>query len=245
MRTVVQPFSSFIPESAWSSGSSRPATRPPRRYRDREVTVMFTDIIRFTAITENARPGAGHALTHRALAALSDAVIANSGTVGGLLSNAVMAISNTPSDRSDHVVHACAGALPLPVRTNRAWTAYSRALRRPTARASDSPQRRHRRRRRLGQPRWTTPCSAPTASSCWRRAFEPLDKDYGAEVLVRRGGLVERPRAASTSASSTPSARLEPVQKSGFRNADEPTGSRSSRNFIPKPLENQPLGRGR
>lgn len=110
MRTVVRAFSSFVPKrlvqrlvetgDAFRLGGTR-----------REVTVMFTDIVGFTAITENADPEQVMLYTSRYLAALSDAVMANGGTVDKFVGDAVMAIWNAPSDDPDHVVHACAGAL--------------------------------------------------------------------------------------------------------------------------------------
>ena len=73
--------------------------------------MMFTDIAGFTAITENADPEQVMLYTSRYLAALSDAVMANGGTVDKFVGDAVMAIWNAPADDPDHVAHACAGAL--------------------------------------------------------------------------------------------------------------------------------------
>jgi adenylate cyclase len=110
MRTVVRAFSSFVPKrlvqslvetgDAFRLGGAR-----------REVTIMFTDIKDFTGITENADPEQVMIYTSRYLAALSDAVMANGGTVDKFVGDAVMAIWNAPSDDPDHTAHACAAAL--------------------------------------------------------------------------------------------------------------------------------------
>jgi adenylate cyclase len=110
MRTVVRTFSSFVPRrlvqqlvetgDALRLGGTR-----------REVTVMFTDIAGFTEITENADPQKVMVQTSRYLAALSEVVMANRGTVDKFVGDAIMAIWNAPSDDADHVAHACAAAL--------------------------------------------------------------------------------------------------------------------------------------
>jgi adenylate cyclase len=110
MRTLVQTFSNFVPKrlveqlvetgDAMKLGGSR-----------REVTVLFTDVVNFTGITENRDPTQVMLYTSRYFAALSEAVMANKGTVDKFIGDAVMAIWNAPIEDGDHVANACAAVL--------------------------------------------------------------------------------------------------------------------------------------
>jgi adenylate cyclase len=110
MRTLVQTFSNFVPKrlveqlvetgDAMKLGGSR-----------REVTVLFTDVVNFTGITENRDPTQVMLYTSRYFAALSEAVMANKGTVDKFIGDAVMAIWNAPIEDGDHVANACTAVL--------------------------------------------------------------------------------------------------------------------------------------
>jgi adenylate cyclase len=132
MRTLVQTFSNFVPKrlvqqlvetgDAMSLGGAR-----------REVTVLFTDVVNFTGMTENRDPTQVMLYTSRYFAALSDAVMANKGTVDKFIGDAVMAIWNAPIEDDDHVANACAAVLAC-IEANRdinaafereGWPAYN------------------------------------------------------------------------------------------------------------------------
>jgi adenylate cyclase len=110
MRTLVQTFSNFVPKrlvqqlvetgDAMTLGGAR-----------REVTVLFTDVVNFTGITENRDPTQVMQYTSRYFAALSEAIMANKGTVDKYIGDAVMAIWNAPIGDDDHVANACAAVL--------------------------------------------------------------------------------------------------------------------------------------
>jgi adenylate cyclase len=110
MRTLVQTFSNFVPKrlvqqlvqtgDAMTLGGAR-----------REVTVLFTDVVNFTGITENRDPAQVMLYTSRYFAALSEAIMANKGTVDKFIGDAVMAIWNAPIEDDDHVANACAAVL--------------------------------------------------------------------------------------------------------------------------------------
>ncbi len=110
MRTLVQTFSNFVPKrlveqlvetgDAMKLGGSR-----------REVTVLFTDVVNFTGMTENRDPAQVMQYTSRYFAALSEAVMANKGTVDKFIGDAVMAIWNAPIEDGDHVANACTAVL--------------------------------------------------------------------------------------------------------------------------------------
>jgi adenylate cyclase len=110
MRTLVQTFSNFVPKrlvqqlvetgDAMTLGGAR-----------REVTILFTDVVNFTGITENRDPAQVMQYTSRYFAALSDAIMANKGTVDKFIGDAVMAIWNAPIEDENHVANACAAVL--------------------------------------------------------------------------------------------------------------------------------------
>jgi adenylate cyclase len=131
MRTLVQTFSHFVPKrlvqqlvetgDAMTLGGTR-----------REVTVLFTDVANFTGITEQRDPAQVMQFTSRYFAMMSEAIMANKGTVDKFIGDAVMAIWNAPVEDEDHVAHACAAVLAC-VKANRelnaefereGWPAY-------------------------------------------------------------------------------------------------------------------------
>jgi adenylate cyclase len=107
MRTLIQTFSNFVPKrlvqqlvetgNAMTLGGTR-----------REVTILFTDVADFTGITEHRDPAQVMQFTSRYFAALSEAIMANKGTVDKFIGDAVMAIWNAPIEDDDHVANACA-----------------------------------------------------------------------------------------------------------------------------------------
>ncbi|SNT11853.1 adenylate cyclase [Tardiphaga sp. OK246] len=110
LRSVVQTFSKFVPRrlvqqlvesrSDMTLGGSR-----------REITVLFTDVANFTAITERADPEQVMIFTSRYFAALSHAIMETGGVVDKFIGDAVMAIWNAPSEDAGHVVKACGAIL--------------------------------------------------------------------------------------------------------------------------------------
>jgi adenylate cyclase len=132
MRTLVHTFSNFVPKrlvqqlvetgDAMTLGGTR-----------REVTVLFTDVVNFTGITENRDPTQVMLYTSRYFAALSEAIMANKGTVDKFIGDAVMAIWNAPIEDDDHVANACTAVLAC-IEANRelnvafereGWPAYN------------------------------------------------------------------------------------------------------------------------
>ncbi len=181
MRTVVQAFSSFVPKrlvqqlvetgDAFRLGGTR-----------RAVTVMFTDITGFTEITENADPEQVMVQTSRYLATLSEVVMAHGGTVDKFVGDAVMAIWNAPADDADHVAHACAAALACREANRRlneefareGWPAYRTRFGLHTGEAVVG---------NIGSAdRMNYTVLGATVNLAAR--LEPLNKEYGTEILV-------------------------------------------------------------
>jgi len=125
MRSLVETFSHFVPKrlvqqlvetgDAISLGGTR-----------REVTVLFTDVANFTGITENRDPAQVMQFTSRYFAALSEAIMANHGTVDKFIGDAVMGIWNAPIEDERHVANACAAVLACIEANRRINAAFAR-----------------------------------------------------------------------------------------------------------------------
>jgi len=76
-----------------------------------EITVVFTDVQGFTTIAESADPDALMHQMSRYLSALTEAFIAEGGTVDKFIGDAVMVFWNAPNPQPDHVERACRAAL--------------------------------------------------------------------------------------------------------------------------------------
>src|SRR6516225_1867609 len=77
----------------------------------REVTILFTDVTNFTGISEAADPDSLMHQTSRHFAALTEAFLAEGGTVDKFIGDSVMVFWNAPHLQFDHVERACRAAL--------------------------------------------------------------------------------------------------------------------------------------
>ena len=77
----------------------------------REVTILFTDVTNFTGIAEAADPDGLMRQTSRHFAALTEAFLAEGGTVDKFIGDSVMVFWNAPHLQADHVERACRAAL--------------------------------------------------------------------------------------------------------------------------------------
>jgi adenylate cyclase len=76
-----------------------------------EITVIFTDVRGFTSIAESADPDTLMRQTSRYFSALTEAFLAEGGTVDKFIGDAVMVFWNAPNPQPDHVERACRAAL--------------------------------------------------------------------------------------------------------------------------------------
>jgi adenylate cyclase len=76
-----------------------------------EITVLFTDVKDFTAIAEAAEPDILMHQTSRYFSALTEAFLAEEGTVDKFIGDAVMVFWNAPNPQPDHIERACRAAL--------------------------------------------------------------------------------------------------------------------------------------
>lgn len=77
----------------------------------REVTILFTDVTNFTGIAEAADPDHLMHQTSRHFAVLTQAFLAEGGTVDKYIGDSVMVFWNAPHSQPDHVARACRAAL--------------------------------------------------------------------------------------------------------------------------------------
>ena len=76
-----------------------------------EITLVFTDVRDFTTIAESAAPDILMRQTSRYFSALTEAFLAEGGTIDKFIGDAVMVFWNAPNPQPDHVERACRAAL--------------------------------------------------------------------------------------------------------------------------------------
>jgi adenylate cyclase len=81
-----------------------------------EITVLFTDVRDFTTIAESADPDILMHQTSRYFSVLTEAFLAEGGTIDKFIGDAVMVFWNAPNPQPDHVERACRKHRPLLVR---------------------------------------------------------------------------------------------------------------------------------
>ena len=78
-----------------------------------ELTVLFSDIIGFTAISENLSPEELVSILNEYLDVMSGIIFRNDGTLDKYEGDAVMAFWGAPIPQKDHAVRACRAALEM------------------------------------------------------------------------------------------------------------------------------------
>ena len=79
----------------------------------KQVTVMFTDVTGFTALSERLDPEEVHALMDRAFEVILNAVHLYEGTINQFLGDGVMALFGAPIAHEDHASRALSAALTI------------------------------------------------------------------------------------------------------------------------------------
>jgi len=82
---------------------------------EREMTIMFSDVRGFTAISESYKhdPQGLTALMNRFLTPLTNAILARKGTIDKYMGDAIMAFWNAPLDDKEHQLNACEAAVEM------------------------------------------------------------------------------------------------------------------------------------
>jgi adenylate cyclase len=76
-----------------------------------EITLVFTDVQGFTTIAEAADPDVLMRQTSRYFSVLTEAFLAEGGTIDKFIGDAVMVFWNAPNPQGDHVARACRAVL--------------------------------------------------------------------------------------------------------------------------------------
>ncbi len=80
---------------------------------ERDLTVMFTDIVGFTSLSETMSAGAIKELLNGHFTLLGAAVEVEGGTIDKFIGDALMAFWGAPDHMPDHAMHACRAALAI------------------------------------------------------------------------------------------------------------------------------------
>ena len=102
----------------------------------REMTLMFSDVRGFTAISERFDAHGLTSFINRFLTPMTDAILAARGTIDKYMGDAIMAFWNAPLDDPAHAENACRAALVMRselVRLNEAWRAEAETGGKPFA----------------------------------------------------------------------------------------------------------------
>ncbi|MBY0522690.1 MAG: hypothetical protein K2R98_04805 [Gemmataceae bacterium] len=81
--------------------------------RHQEVTVLFSDVRNFTAMSEQLGPEQTCRIVRDIIARLSEQIVVNGGTIVNYIGDGIMAMWNAPVKQDDHVVRACRAALAM------------------------------------------------------------------------------------------------------------------------------------
>ncbi|RWX50217.1 Adenylate cyclase, class 3, partial [Candidatus Electrothrix marina] len=80
---------------------------------ERELSILFSDIRRFTSMAEQMSPDNLCSFLNEYLTPMTEAVMERRGTVDKFIGDAIMAFWNAPLDTPNHVFHACECALAM------------------------------------------------------------------------------------------------------------------------------------
>lgn len=80
---------------------------------EKQATILFTDIVGFTALSETLSPPEVAALLNHHFDLLSGCVETEQGTIDKFIGDALMAFWNAPDDQDDHAAKACRAALAI------------------------------------------------------------------------------------------------------------------------------------
>ena len=105
-------FETYVPRALVGrllNQSARQGLKP----EEREVTVMFTDIVGFSRIATRHAPGRLANILNRHFGLIGQHVEAEQGTIDKYIGDSVMAFWGAPSDDPDHALHAVRAALAI------------------------------------------------------------------------------------------------------------------------------------
>jgi adenylate cyclase len=81
--------------------------------KDREATILFTDIIGFTSLTENMQPREINTLLNQFFSRMTDIVFEHDGTLDKYIGDSLMAIFGAPIEKKDDAERAVSAAIQM------------------------------------------------------------------------------------------------------------------------------------
>jgi adenylate cyclase len=90
-----------------------PESDPGMKALEREVTVMFCDIVGFTSLCENLAPAQAATMLNAFLTRMTDVVFEHDGTLDKFLGDALLAVFGAPFEQKDHARNAVEAALAM------------------------------------------------------------------------------------------------------------------------------------
>jgi adenylate cyclase len=111
-RQITGLFGQYVPPEIVGTMS-----RDPKHFtmeaESREMTVLFTDVVGFTSISEALEPKALARLMNEYLSAMTAIIYQHGGTIDKYIGDAIMAFWGAPLEDPDHAVHAIQAALAM------------------------------------------------------------------------------------------------------------------------------------
>ncbi len=80
---------------------------------EKEVTILFADIVGFTSMSENMSPAAVALMLNDYLSRMTDVIFKHEGTLDKYIGDAIMAVFGAPLDMSDHAARGVSAALEM------------------------------------------------------------------------------------------------------------------------------------
>jgi class 3 adenylate cyclase len=112
MLAGLQTFSTYVPRSLVARLIAKGEEQSIVSI-ERELTVMFTDIVSFTTMAESLPPSETAAFLNHHFGLLGACVEAEQGTVDKYIGDALMAFWGAPEKQKDHALRACRAALAI------------------------------------------------------------------------------------------------------------------------------------
>ena len=112
MTSALRLFETYVPKRLVTRmlRDSKPGAAKPH---EQILTVMFVDVIGFTAASENMSPGEVARMLNAYFTVVNRCIDAEGGTVDKYIGDAVMAFWGAPEAQDDHAARACRAALAI------------------------------------------------------------------------------------------------------------------------------------
>jgi len=111
-RWLRQAFGQYVSDSLVEAITAHPE-RLQLGGEEVEVTVLFIDLVGFSALAENMAPRELIGLLNDYFSAMTEIIMAQKGTVDKFIGDAIMAFWGAPLPLADHAVRACEAALAM------------------------------------------------------------------------------------------------------------------------------------